>query len=496
MIDTIVALWLSQPEWLRTTLISIGQILAVTITVILCVAYTTLAERKVIGYMQVRIGPNRVGPFGLLQPFADVIKMLLKEVVVPSRSNHYLFVAAPLLTLTPAFAAWAVMSLWPGFAIADIDAGVLYILALAGFGAYGIILAGWAANSKYAFLGAMRSAAQIVASVAMQSTDYRMAVVDFKDFNDTTLGAGTDYSFRAVVTFTEDPTRIINGINTLGTPEGAGGGTDAESVYDALMNTIDGTALGGWRSGQVNRIILLIGDGPPHDPEPPTGNTLATVVNAASLSPSKRIFAVQIGADPLTSVYYTSLAGGTGGAVTHAADALGLAAAVIENIELITHVAPSIYVSDLSRLPGWDASAGTWDEASGNIGEDPLFIAGYYLSQTASGQGRQSPAVDAGSGPADARDIALANRTTRTDGVADANTVDMGYHYAEGVTLFTLTAEALPSEVDGLIHGSVSPAFSVAYAGAADNVVRLVACLLYTSPSPRDRTRSRMPSSA
>ncbi|NLF77438.1 MAG: VWA domain-containing protein, partial [Chloroflexi bacterium] len=319
------------------------------------------------------------------------------------------------------------------------------------------------------------AAAQIVASVAMQSTDYRMAVVDFKDFNDTTLGAGTDYSFRAVVPFTEDPTRIINGINTLGTPEGAGGGTDAESVYDALMNTIDGTALGGWRSGQVNRIILLIGDGPPHDPEPPTGNTLATVVNAASLSPSKRIFAVQIGADPLTSVYYTSLAGGTGGAVTHAADALGLAAAVIENIELITHVAPSIYVSDLSRLPGWDASAGTWDEASGNIGEDPLFIAGYYLSQTASGQGRQSPAVDAGSGPADARDIALANRTTRTDGVADANTVDMGYHYAEGVTLFTLTAEALPSEVDGLIHGSVSPAFSVAYAGAADNVVRLVA---------------------
>jgi NADH-quinone oxidoreductase subunit H len=113
--------------------------------------------------MQVRIGPNRVGPKGLLQPFADVIKLLIKEVVVPSRSNRFLFVVAPLLALTPAFAAWAVISLWPGFAIADVDAGVLYLLALAGFGAYGIILAGWATNSKYAFLGAMRSAAQIVA---------------------------------------------------------------------------------------------------------------------------------------------------------------------------------------------------------------------------------------------------------------------------------------------------------------------------------------------
>ena len=161
--DTIVSLWTSQPEWLRTTIVTVGQILAVTISVILLVAYTTLAERKVIGFMQVRIGPNRVGPYGLLQPFADVIKLLIKEVVVPARSNRFLFVVAPLLTLTPAFAAWAVLSLWPGFAIADVDAGVLYILALAGFGAYGIILAGWAANSKYAFLGAMRSAAQIVA---------------------------------------------------------------------------------------------------------------------------------------------------------------------------------------------------------------------------------------------------------------------------------------------------------------------------------------------
>jgi len=163
MIDFAVGTWTALPAWLQTTLVALGQILAVTIVVILCVAYLTLAERKVIGYMQVRIGPNRVGPKGLLQPFADVIKLLIKEVVVPSRSNRFLFVVAPLLALAPAFAAWAVISIWPGFAIADVDAGVLYVLALAGFGAYGIILAGWAANSKYAFLGAMRSAAQIVA---------------------------------------------------------------------------------------------------------------------------------------------------------------------------------------------------------------------------------------------------------------------------------------------------------------------------------------------
>jgi NADH-quinone oxidoreductase subunit H len=161
--DLVASTWAAWPDWLRLTITTLGQILAVTIVVILCVAYLTLAERKVIGYMQVRIGPNRVGPKGLLQPFADVLKLLIKEVVVPSRSNRFLFVVAPLLALTPAFAAWAVISLWPGFAIADVDAGVLYVLALAGFGAYGIILAGWATNSKYAFLGAMRSAAQIVA---------------------------------------------------------------------------------------------------------------------------------------------------------------------------------------------------------------------------------------------------------------------------------------------------------------------------------------------
>ena len=158
-----MAIWDSIPAQFQSVLIILAQVLAVTIVVTLCVAYLTLAERKVIGYIQNRIGPNRVGPKGLLQPFADVIKLLLKEVVVPSSANRFLFVIAPLLSITPALAAWAVMPLFPGFTLANINAGLLYVLALTSLGVYGVILAGWASNSKYAFLGAMRSAAQIVA---------------------------------------------------------------------------------------------------------------------------------------------------------------------------------------------------------------------------------------------------------------------------------------------------------------------------------------------
>jgi len=163
MIDYALSLWASVPADLQYLIVITTQILAVTITVILTVAFTTFFERKVIGYMQGRLGPNRVGPLGLGQPFADVLKLLIKEVIVPQKSNRFLFVIAPLLSIIPALATWAVIPLSDGFVISDINAGLLYVLALTSVGVYGVILAGWATNSKYAFLGAMRSAAQIVA---------------------------------------------------------------------------------------------------------------------------------------------------------------------------------------------------------------------------------------------------------------------------------------------------------------------------------------------
>jgi NADH-quinone oxidoreductase subunit H len=151
------------PEWTQAIVFYGVIALVLFISVILMMAFLTLIERRVIGSIQARIGPNRVGPQGIGQPFADVLKLLVKEIVVPSSASKLLFIIAPLLALIPALATWAVVPFSPGFTVADINAGLLYILALTSAGVYGVILAGWAANSKYAFLGAMRAAAQMVA---------------------------------------------------------------------------------------------------------------------------------------------------------------------------------------------------------------------------------------------------------------------------------------------------------------------------------------------
>ncbi|HXJ10174.1 MAG TPA: NADH-quinone oxidoreductase subunit NuoH [Burkholderiales bacterium] len=137
-------------------------IVLLVVTLMLSVAYLTLWERKLIGWIQIRIGPNRVGPLGLLQPFADVLKLLFKEIILPANANKGLFLLAPVVMIMPAVAAWAVIPFAPEVVLSDINAGLLYIMALSSLGVYGVIIAGWASNSKYAFLGAMRSAAQMV----------------------------------------------------------------------------------------------------------------------------------------------------------------------------------------------------------------------------------------------------------------------------------------------------------------------------------------------
>ena len=166
MIDSVIALFPPQYAPFVTDLVGfiilVLQILLVIVPVVLCVAYLTYAERKVIGAMHLRKGPNVVGPFGLLQPFADAVKLIFKETIQPTNANRWIFMLAPVLTFLLALLSWAAVPFDHGWVIANINVGVLYIFAISSLGVYGIIMAGWASNSKYAFLGSMRSAAQMV----------------------------------------------------------------------------------------------------------------------------------------------------------------------------------------------------------------------------------------------------------------------------------------------------------------------------------------------
>jgi len=151
-------------DWaaIQTVVWTLVKIFALVVPLMLGVAYLTYAERKIIGWMQVRIGPNRVGFLGLLQPIADAVKLLMKEIIIPSGANKSLFILGPILAIAPALAAWAVIPFTDTLVLANVNAGLLYVMAITSMGVYGVIIAGWASNSKYAFLGAMRSAAQIV----------------------------------------------------------------------------------------------------------------------------------------------------------------------------------------------------------------------------------------------------------------------------------------------------------------------------------------------
>jgi NADH-quinone oxidoreductase subunit H len=157
-----LAFWSWLPVWLVDVLKIITKIMMVVMPLFGAVAYLTFAERKIIGYIQIRIGPNRVGPRGWLQPIADSVKLMFKEIIIPSDANKFLFLLAPVISLATALAAWAVIPFDAHLYISDVNASLLYILAVTSLGVYGVIIAGWAANSKYSFLGAMRSAAQIV----------------------------------------------------------------------------------------------------------------------------------------------------------------------------------------------------------------------------------------------------------------------------------------------------------------------------------------------
>jgi len=311
-------------------------------------------------------------------------------------------------------------------------------------------------------INAVRTAAsQIVNAIAAQYADYRLALVDFRDYPDGNHGDLGDWAYRDRVRFTTGANQLINGLQ----PMVAGGGADGpEAIYTALMHSIDANALvarlttngytnyidpnspglGNWRQGnKVMRVILLLTDASPHDPEPYTNYVLNDIITAANGRNPIHIIPVVIRGDPDAENALRPVAVGTGGILIPATNSNAVPGAVLDAISLLSQIATPIFVETGGAI-NWDSNT-FWDSNSHNINADPLFIGGFFLSQIAAGQISNSPCWNTGSADVNSPDINLAGYTTRTDGVPDVCTVDMGYHYP----LFTAHQYSLTIEVNG-----------------------------------------------
>jgi hypothetical protein len=306
------------------------------------------------------------------------------------------------------------------------------------------------------------TAGQIVNAIAAQYADYRLALVDFRDYPDGNYGSPGDWPYLDRVRFTTNANQLINGLQ----PMVAGGGADVpEAIYTALMHCIDANALaarltangyanyiepnspglGNWRrGGNVMRVILLLTDAPPHDPENYTNYVLNDIIAAATGPNPIRIIPVVIRGDTYAENALRPVAIRTGGSLIMATDSNEVPGAVLDAISILSQISVPIFVEPEGTI-NWDPATFTWALGSHNINADPLFIGGFFLSQIDAGQPVTSPCVDAGSADVNSPGINLAGYTTRTDGANDVNIVDMGYHYP----LFTPHQYSLTIEVNG-----------------------------------------------
>jgi len=318
-------------------------------------------------------------------------------------------------------------------------------------------------GSMSAVLDSIKSAAgDIVDRIAQKMSDYRIAVVDYRDFPVVPYGVpGLDYTFKDDIAFTTNRTAIQDAINAIT----LGSGNDwRESVYSALMHCVDGNSLGNWRSDKnVKKLIILMGDAPGHDPCEPYGNnyTLANVINAAS-NKNIDIYSILTGSgvgNTQATDNFRSLAEGTGGVLIETPDGSTASAAVIQAIDMVTLPSTYIYLDDqMCSITGLVQGINDmWSvEGSTNISEDPNFVADYYLSHIATGQNIDSVCIDAGSTTATA--LGLGTYTTRIDGIFDTGLVDMGYHHKIAMPQYDITVKIIPDANDPGIYGYITTA--------------------------------------